>query len=71
MPILVKMPKNFSVKTNCSSAAAKKPQTNLHEFTSLLASLIVFGFLYLHIKVDMFHANRLVFKGKSGKNFNF
>ena len=70
MPILVKMPKNFFVKTNCSSVAAKKPQSNLHEFTSLLASLIVFGCLYIHIKVDMFHADRLVFKGKNGKNLN-
>ena len=60
----------FLCKTNCSSAA-KKPQTNLHEFTSLLTSLIVFGCLYIHIKMDMFHAGRLVFTGKSGKNLNF
>ena len=26
---------------------------------------------YIHNKVDMFHAGLLVFKGKSGKNFNF
>ena len=67
---LVKMPKSFSVKMNCSSATAKKPQTNLHKFTS--TSIIdFFGCVYIHIKVDMFHVGRLVFKGKSGKNFNF
>ena len=71
MPILVKKPKNFFVKTNRPSAAAKKPQTNLYEFTSLHPSLTVFGCVYIHIKVDMFHAGRLVFKGKSGKKFNF
>ena len=71
MPILVKMPKTFSVKRKCPSADAKKNQTNLHKLTSLHSWLSVFGCVYLHIKVDMFHAGRLVFKGKSGKNFNF
>ena len=32
---------------------------------------LFFGFFYIHIKVDMFHAVWLVFKVKSGKNFNF
>ena len=49
----------------------RKPQTSLHKFTSLHPSLTAFGCVYIHIKVDMFHAVRLVFKGKSGKNFNF
>ena len=54
MPILLKMPKKFSVKT---------------KFTFLPPSLTVFGCVYIHIKVDMFHVGQLVFKGKSGKKF--